>query len=100
VKDRNGNQIYKFASYDDIKAITIPLERKYGIVTGFSYENTTEKSLKAVLKVPAGTPPEEFIGAVPVPAAGAGGVNATQLMGQAQSYVKRYLYLAAFDLVV
>ena len=100
VNDRAGNQIYKFAGYDDIKAVTIPLERKYGIVTGFSYEQTTDKSLKAVLRVTVGSHTEEFTGAVPVPAAGAGGVNATQLMGQAQSYVKRYLYLAAFDLVV
>lgn len=100
VNDKAGKQLYKFASYDDIKAVTIPLERKHGIVTGFSYDTTTATSIKAVLKVTVGSHTEEFVGAVPVPTTAAGGVNATQLMGQAQSYVKRYLYLAAFDLVV
>ena len=100
VKDRAGNQIYKFAGYDDIKAVTVPFERKHGIVTGFSFDNTTAVSLKGILKVTVGSHTEEFIGAVPVPASGAGGVNATQLMGQAHTYLKRYLYLAAFDLLV
>ncbi len=100
VKDRSGNQIYKFASYDDIKAVTVPYERKYGIVTGFTFDNTTPTSLRGVLKITVGSHTEEFIGAVPVPTQGAGGINATQLMGQAHTYLKRYLYLAAFDLIV
>lgn len=100
VKDRSGGRMYKFASYDDIKAVTTPLERKHGIVTGFSYDTTTATSIKATLRVTVGNHTEEFVGAVPVPTQAAGGINATQLMGQAQTYVRRYLYLAAFDLLV
>ncbi len=100
VADKAGKQLYKFAGYDDIKAVTIPLERKFGIVTGFTFDTTTPTSIKAILRVTVGSHTEEFVGAVPVPQSGAGGVNATQLMGQAQSYVKRYLYLAAFDIIV
>lgn len=100
VNDKNGKQLYKFASYDDIKAVTIPFERKHGIVTGFTFDTTTAVSVKAILKVTVGSHTEEFVGAVPVPQTGAGGVNATQLMGQAHSYAKRYLYLAAFDIIV
>lgn len=100
VKDRGGNVIYKFAGYDDIKAVTVPKERKWGIVTGFSFDNSAPGILKATLKITVGSHTEEFTGAVPVPTAAAGGINASQLMGQAHSYVKRYLYLAAFDLLV
>lgn len=89
---------YHFAGYDDIKAVTIPLERKHGIVTGFSFTVTSANNLSGVLKITVGSHTEEFAFGVPIPK----GINTngTQDFGAAQTYLKRYLYLAAFDLVV
>jgi len=100
VQDKQKNLLYKWVPYEDIKAVTLPLERKYGITTGFSFDNTTATSLKATLRITVGNHTEEFVGAIPVPTETAGGVNATQNMGKAHTYLRRYLYQAAFDLVI
>lgn len=93
-----GPHMYNFASYDDIKAVTVPFERKHGIVTGFSFDVSPGGNLLGKLRVTVGSHTEEFSFGVPIPKGM--NTNATQDFGAAVTYLKRYLYLAAFDLVV
>ncbi len=103
-KDDSGKVVelgpvhYHFAGYDDIKAITGPLERKWGVVTGYTFEVTNSGNLLGRLRVTVGSHTEEFSFGVPIPK----GINTngTQDFGSAQTYLKRYLYCAAFDIVV
>lgn len=93
-----GDPMYQFASYDDVKAVTVPFERKHGIVTGFSFDVSPGGNLLGKLRVTVGSHTEEFSFGVPIPKGL--NTNATQDFGAAVTYLKRYLYLAAFDLVV
>lgn len=100
VLDRGGKLLYKFVPYDDIKAVTLKWERKWGIVVGFTMPVTNAGNLTGDIRITVGSHTEVFSGGVPIPTAAAGGINAAQLMGQARSYLKRYLYVDAFDLVI
>lgn len=98
VNQKGGALLYKFASYDDIKATTVPLEREFGIDTSFSFEVTAGNNLMGRMFITVGSHTEERTLGVPIPK----GMNtsSTQDFGAATSYLKRYLFVAAFDLVI
>lgn len=103
VKTRDGQPMYAFASYDDIKKVTRPLETKWGITVEFSFDLQDDPKAPAgklcgTCKVRVGSHHEDKTLTIPVPK----GVNTNlaQDGGQAVTYLKRYLYCAALDIVV
>lgn len=101
VKTRVGGDMYKFASYDDIKRVTRTLEAKYGISTSFDIkEEAAQQSAKLVgtCRVRVGNYYEDHTFTMPIPKGL--NTNAAQDYGMALSYLKRYLYCAALDIVV
>lgn len=103
VKTRDGAPMYAFASYDDIKKVTRPLETKWGITVEFSFDLQDDPKAPAgklcgTCKVRVGSHHEDKTLTIPVPK----GVNTNlaQDGGQAVTYLKRYLYCAALDIVV
>lgn len=98
VKNKDGSPRYYFASYDDIRRATRPLEAKYGIATSFNVEQTEDGKLKATCRVRVGSHFEDYTFQVPIPKGM--GTNDAQDYGAALSYVKRYCYCAALNIVV
>lgn len=95
---KSGDVMYTFASYDDIKEITAPLERKHDITTSFDFEVTAAGNLVGTLLITVGSHTETRKFGCPVPK----GINTNtaQEFGGAMTYLRRYLYTAAFDLVI
>lgn len=89
--------MYSFASYEDIRRVTRPLERKYGITTGFDIKEEGGK-LIGTIRIRVGNYFEDKSFVVPVPKGTI--TNAAQDYGQGLSYLKRYLYCAALDIVI
>lgn len=95
---KSGDVHYHFASYDEIKAVTVPLEQKNDITTSFDFEVTGAGNLVGTLLITVGSHTESRKFGVPVPK----GLNTNnaQDFGGAMTYLRRYLYTAAFDLVI
>lgn len=95
---KSGDVMYTFASYDEIKEVTSPLERKNGITTSFDFEVTAAGNLVGTLFITVGSHTEARKFGVPIPKGQ--NTNSAQDFGGAMTYLRRYLYTAAFDLVV
>jgi len=95
---KSGDIHYHFASYDDIKEVTVPLEKKHGITTSFDFEVTAAGNLVGKLLITVGSHTETRTFGVPVPKGL--NTNSAQDFGGAMTYLRRYLYCAAFDLVI
>ena len=93
-----GGQGPLYASLDDIMQQIQPLLAKHGLSVTFTAAITQDGLLRAVCKVRSGTHVEENEITLPVPSAMK--VNATQQMGAAMSYAKRYALCAALNIVV
>lgn len=93
-----GDVMYKFASYEDIKEITSPLEKKNAITTSYDFEVTAAGNLKGELSITVGSHTEKRGFGIPIPK----GLNTNnaQDFGAAMTYLRRYLYCAAFDIVI
>lgn len=94
----NGQHIYNFASLDDILQEIQPLLTAHGLAINFSAGMTDAGFLKAECRVRCGLHVEATEIVLPVPAEMR--VNATQKMGAALSYAKRYALCAALNLIV
>lgn len=98
VRKKDGGVMYFFASYDDIKRVTRPIEAKYGISTSFDIQHTEDGKLIGKCRVRVGSHFEDHTFTVPVPKGL--NTNQTQDYGGALTYLKRYCYCAALDIVV
>jgi hypothetical protein len=98
VKNRDGTPRYVYASYDDIKSVTRPIESKWGISTSFDIKQG-DGALIGTCRVRVGTHYEDHSFVVEIPKAGQG-MNEPQTYGNTMSYLKRYLYCASLDIVV
>lgn len=98
VKNKDGSTRYMYAAYEDIKLVTKPLEKKWGISTSFSFDTSQEGRLVGTCRVRVGSHFEDHTLALRVPKGF--GTNEAQDDGQAYSYLKRYLYCAALDIVI
>lgn len=98
VLKNDGKKLYNFANYEDIRKATRDLAREFGITTSYTIEQTDNGLMKGTIRVRVGNHFEDKTLTVPVPK----GINtnATQDYGMAVSYLKRYLYCAALDIVV
>lgn len=98
VRKQNGDKLYNFANYEDIKRVTRDLEKKYGISTSFTIDLAENGMMKGTIRIRVGNHFEDKTLSVPIPK----GINtnSTQEFGMAVSYLKRYLYCAALDVVV
>jgi len=94
----NGRLAYTFASLDDIMVVIQPLLTKHGLAIGFSAGVNDAGALVAQCRVRCGTHVEVTDITLPVPAEMK--VNATQKMGAALSYAKRYALCAALNITV
>lgn len=93
-----GDVMYRFASYEDIKEITVPLEKKNRITTSFDFEVTPAGNLTGTLLITVGSHTETRRFGIPIPAGM--NTNKAQDFGAAMTYLRRYLYCAAFDIVI
>lgn len=98
VHTKAGALMYHFASYADVKTETFELERKYGIVTSYSFAQGQGDKIIGTLKISVGSHTEETTLPLPIPQGQ--NTNSTQNYGMAVQYGKRYLYCAAFDIVI
>lgn len=90
-------QGFTYASLDDIDAVVRPLLTRWGIVVSFTMGEVTNNLLPCTCRVRVGTHVEETTLAVPIPPLTA---NDTQKFGAACSYVKRYTFCAALNIVI
>lgn len=98
VKNKDGTHRFSFAAYEDIKRVTRPIEARYGIVTTFSFDDSTPGKLKVTCRVSVGTHHEDYLSSISLPQVP--GANVAQDSGSAMSYAKRYAYCNAHDIVV
>ena len=99
VLQKDGKSVrYTYSSYDDIKAETRPIEAKWGISTSFDIKATEDGKLLGTCRVRVGTHHEDHSFIIEV------GKSSNGIMahgyGEALSYLKRYLYCAALDIVL
>lgn len=98
VNKKDGGLMYNFAAYEDVKRVTQPLEAKHHITTSFDFKLTESGHLNGTLYITVGSHTEQRSFLVPI--AKGMNTNATQDFGGAVTYLKRYLYCAAFDIVI
>ena len=94
---KGGGLLYHFASYADVKTATSEMERKYGLVTSYSFVQEGER-IVGTLKVTVGSHTESAT--LPIPISAGQNTNAAQNYGLTVTYLKRYLYCAFFDIIV
>lgn len=95
---KSGDVMYRFASYEDIKEITAPLEKKNQITTSYDFTVTAAGNLTGELSITVGSHTEKRGFGIPIPKGM--NTNNAQDFGAAMTYLRRYLYCAAFDLVI
>lgn len=93
-----GGGGYKYASLEDIMLKIKPLLAECGLSVSFSASVDDSGMLTAICTVRCGTHSEPSSITLPVPAEMR--VNATQKMGAAMSYAKRYALCAALNITV
>lgn len=98
VHSKDGSLRYRFAAYEDIKAIIQPYLHEYGLTIKF--EPTFEAQppamqMKCIVTHVDGHSEESTFRS---PMEGAPGMSAMQVSASAQSYAKRYALIAALDL--
>lgn len=98
VNRKDGGRMYLFASYDDIKKRTQPLQTKWKIATTFTAPKVENNVMTGTCRVRVGSHFEDTTLSLPVPKGL--NTNSAQDFGQAVSYLKRYLYCMALDIVV
>jgi hypothetical protein len=96
VKNKSGGEMYKFASYDDVKKAVGPLMQKYGIVATFSM-NLTGGVMLTTCRIRVGSHCEETTLPIAIPQGM--NTNKAQDFGIAVTYAKRYALCAALDIV-
>lgn len=89
--------MYKFASYDDIKRVIGPYQKKWGIVTTFTAPTFANQLLVGTIRVRVGTHYEDTTLPIPIPQGM--NTNKAQDFGGAIKYLQRYLFCAALDIV-
>lgn len=94
----NGRRVYSFASLDDIMAVAQPLLCKHGLSVSHSADLSGDGALHAVCRVRCGSHVDTSEITLPVPREMK--VNATQQMGAAMSYAKRYAVCNALGITV
>lgn len=95
---KSGKNTYAGYSYFELKDIVPviePLCRENGIIPIVTY--TAEQA--ALTLVNADAPEETIVFTSPMAEASLKGAHAIQNMGAVQTYLRRYLYLTAFDIV-
>lgn len=97
-KTRNVEGKYNYSPFDEIMQVAGPIMVRHGIVATFSFGTTTEAGIEITCRIRVGTHQEITTLTMPIPA-GNKLVNASQLMGQATSYGKRYALCAALNIV-
>lgn len=93
-----GQHAYNFASLDDIMRQVQPLLSRHGLSVSYSAKVTDAGMLHATCAVRCGSHVEESEITLPVPAEMR--VNATQKMGAAMAYAKRYAVCNALGITV
>jgi len=99
-KGRRANSdklTFAYAGFDDVWKVVGPIATHCGIAVTFTYPKSEAGKLDVICRIRVGTHVEETTASVPIPQ---GKVNATQLMGQAMSYVRRYGVCAALNVIV
>ncbi len=98
VHTKDGGLMYHFASYADVKTNTSALERKYGIVTSYSFEQGEGDKMVGTLSITVGSHTETTT--LPIPITQGQKTNSAQNYGLTVTYCRRYLYCNAFDIIV
>ena len=97
IKKSGVNKYSGFTYYElaDILPAIISLCSKYGVYTYTSYDNDMAK----LTAVNTNNPTEQFSITSPMRTFELKGSNAIQVLGGIETYSRRYLYLAMFDIV-
>ena len=97
IKKSGVNKYSGFTYYElaDILPAIISLCQKYGVYTYTSYDNDIAK----LTAVNTANPTEQFTITSPMRTFELKGSNAIQVLGGIETYSRRYLYLAMFDIV-
>lgn len=97
IKKSGINKYSGFTYYElaDILPAIISLCAKYGVYTYTSYDNEIAK----LTAVNTSNPTEQFSITSPMRTFDLKGSNAIQVLGGIETYSRRYLYLAMFDIV-
>ena len=93
-----GQHAYSFAGLDDIMRQIQPLLTQHGLAVTFSASVTDAGMIDVECHIRHGTHVETARSTLPIPAEMR--VNATQKMGAAMSYAKRYALCAALNITV
>ncbi len=97
-RSKNVEAKYDYAPYESIMAVAGPIMVRHGIVATFSYGEPNEHGIAITCRIRVGVHQETTTLTMPIPA-GNKLVNASQLMGQATSYGRRYALSAALNIV-
>lgn len=98
-KPRNSDQAaYYYATYEHLMSIVGPVMARHNIVATFTIDDAEAGCIKITCRIRVGIHQETTTLTVPIPQ-GNPLVNASQLMGQAISYAKRYSLSAALNIV-
>ena len=96
-KDRGGNTLYNFASFDDVMRVAGPILSQHRIVVTFSSEDY-DKGIRIICRVRVGIHFEDHRFTFPIPAMNQL-VNDTQKYGAALKYAERYAICGALNIV-
>ncbi len=106
----NDHMEYTYFELQDFLPILTPIMREVGITTSMSFDNTTASltiyNATKTIDSSMGDIPEMMIFTAPMPAvsaltsnSGKKVVSDVQAVGMTMTYMRRYLYMTAFDLV-
>lgn len=99
VPDKNGNQRYRFAAYEDIMKAVRPLLLKNGFSITFNADFKENRLYQTCRLLHIGGHFKDTTSMVRV-GAGPYGASDTQADGAAQTYAKRYALCAALNIVI
>lgn len=99
VPDKNGNQRYRFAAYEDIMKAVRPLLIKHGFSITFDSEFKDARMIVTCRLMHVGGHSKDTTSMVRV-GQGPYGASDTQADGAAQTYAKRYALCAALNIII
>lgn len=99
VKNRSGETMYSFASYDDVNKAVAPLLKECGIVVTFDIDPEVKNNLMTgTCRIRVGSHSE--CTRMPIPISKGMNTSASQDFGGTLTYLKRYLFCAALNIIV
>lgn len=99
IKNKNGQVQSRYARFEDIDKVVRPICQKHGLVYSFNVDEGDRGAVKVTCELGhVGGHVKEY-GPLSVPLDTSGAKNATQGVGSATSYGKRYTLCAALNIV-